>query len=150
MARTLRARSASDLANVPSLLERFWNEPLTPRALWGEMRVSDIKADMFEEEGSIVVKAAVPGLAREDLHAEVLGDELRIWGERREEREHEDEDVYLRENRYGRVERRMLLPRDVDAERAQARFENGVLTLQLPIVDAPTQREIAIEAPEAE
>ena len=148
MARNLLRRRMLPSDDVPSMLERFWNEPLTPRTLWGEMAVDDIKIDMVEEDGDLVVKASVPGLAREDLHADVQGDELRIWGERKEERAHDDEDVYIREHRYGRVERRMLLPRDVDASQAKARYEGGVLTLRMPIVDQPEHREIAIEAVE--
>ena len=145
MARSLIPRRRSDRSDVATLLDRFWNEPLTPRTLWGDLTATDIRVDMYEEDDTVVVEAEVPGLAREDLHLEIHGDELRIWGERKDKREHEDERVFLRESRYGRIERRMLLPHDVDADAATAKVENGVLTLRLPVADAPTHHEIPIE-----
>lgn len=74
---------------------------------------------MFEEDDAIVVRASVPGLKRED--------------------------VYLREHRYGRIERRMVLPRDVDAGAATATFEDGVLTLELPTRGDGDHRQIDIQ-----
>lgn len=145
MARTLRPRTSADLATFPSVLERLLGEPLAPRTLWPDEERQDIVVDMFEEDDAIVVRASVPGLKREDLHAEVRGDELRIWGERKEETERKDEDVYLREHRYGRIERRMMLPRDVDADAASATFEDGVLTLKLPTRGDGDHREIEIQ-----
>ena len=62
---------------------------------------------------------------------------------------YEEEDFYLRENRYGRVERRLLLPHDVDADGAVAEFEDGVLMLTLPILDGDARHEIAIQGKES-
>jgi len=146
MARTIRPRTpAQDLTTFPSVFERLLGEPLASRSVWPSEERQDILVDMYEEDDAIVVRASVPGLKREDLHAEVHGDELRIWGERKEETERKDEDVYLREHRYGRIERRMMLPRDVDADAASAAFRDGVLTLKLPTRGDGDHREIEIE-----
>ena len=75
MARSLIPRRRSDRSDVATLLDRFWNEPLTPRTLWGDLTATDIRVDMYEEDDTIVVEAEVPGLAREDLHLEIHGDE---------------------------------------------------------------------------
>lgn len=144
MKRAIRRRRMGDLPALPDPFDRLFDESLLPRSLWGEETLRGIPLDMYEEGGAIVVRAAVPGLKRDDLHVEVLGDELRIWGERKDETEREEEDYYLRENRYGRVERRMLLPHDVDADAAAAEFEDGVLTLTLPILEGDARHEIEI------
>jgi HSP20 family protein len=143
MARTILPRRPRDL---PALLDRFFEEPLVPRMDWPEHVLEGIPLDVVEEDDTLVVRAAVPGLKREDLHVDVRGDELRIWGERKEETEHEEEDTYLREHRYGRIERRLLLPSDVDTDAAKAAFEDGILTLRLPKVEDGAHREIEIEA----
>lgn len=145
MARTLSRRRNDDLVALPSLFDRLVGETMWPRPIWGEEATPRIPVDMVEENGAIVVHASVPGLAREDLHVEVLGDELRIWGERKETREHEAHDVYLREHHYGRVERRVTLPHDVDADAAEASFRHGVLTLTLPIVAGEDRHEIEVQ-----
>jgi HSP20 family protein len=143
MARTLPPRRPRDL---PALLDRFLEEPLVPRMDWPEHVLEGIPLDVVEEDDTLVVRASVPGLKREDLHVDVRGDELRIWGERKEETEHDEEDTYLREHRYGRIERRLLLPSDVDTDAAKAEFEDGILTLRLPKVEDGEHREIEIEA----
>lgn len=148
MKRAIRPRRMSDLPALPAMFDRMFDESLLPRSVWGEEILQGIPVDMYEEEGAIVVRAAVPGLKREDLHVEVSGDQLRIWGERKDETEREEEDYYLRENRYGRVERRMLLPHDVDAEAAEAAFEDGVLMLTLPILEGDARHEIEIHGKE--
>jgi len=146
MARTLVRRSRPIFEDVPSLLDRFWSEPVLtmPRSVWGTETTPDIRLDVFQEGNDLKVHAAVPGLRREDLHVEVHEDELHIWGERKEEREHEDEDVYMRENRYGRVERRVTLPHEVNADAAKAKFKDGVLELTLPIRENGERRELEI------
>ena len=147
MARTLSIWPRRTLSeDLPSVFERFWNEPMVsfPRSALAQEPL-DIRMDVYQEDDSLKVHAAVPGMKRDDLHVEVREDELRVWGERKEEREHEEEDVYMRENRYGRVERRITLPRVVDAKKATARFHDGILDLTLPIREDGERREIEIQ-----
>lgn len=61
---------------------------------------------------------------------------------------YEEDGFYLRESRYGRVERRMLLPHDVDADAAVAEFKDGVLILTLPILEADARHEIELHGRE--
>src|SRR2546427_469881 len=85
--------------------------------------------EMLERNGQLVVRAELPGLSPDDVRIEVSSDgSLVIEGERRSEVEAEEEGgVYRSERIYGRFSRVIALPDGVDVDRAQARFDNGVL-----------------------
>ena len=93
------------------------------------------------------MRAELPGLSPEDVRVEVASDgSLVIEGERRSEMEAEEEGgVYRSERIYGRFARVIDLPEDVDVDRAQARFENGVLEISLPLSEQSQRRTIQIQ-----
>jgi HSP20 family protein len=92
--------------------------------------------EVEERNGTLVVRAEVPGAKREDLEVELDGDRLCISGERRDERQEQREGYFQTERRYGRFCRRLTLPQGVDAEKARANFADGVLEITIP---APEQ-----------
>ena len=98
--------------------------------------------EMFERDGRLVVRAELAGLSPDDVRIEVTNDgSLMIQGERRSEFEAEEEGgVYRSERTYGRFSRVIDLPDDVDADAAQARFENGVLEISLPLRQQQSRR----------
>jgi HSP20 family protein len=57
---------------------------------------------------------------------------LTIKGEKKEEKEEKKKDYYLSERRYGSFERRLQIPEEVDADKIEAAFKKGVLTVTLP------------------
>ncbi len=89
--------------------------------------------DVLEREGHLVVRADLPGLSKDDLHVEVKDDALVIEGERRREQKEEGAGFYRSERSYGSFRRAIPLPEGVDPEQADARFENGVLEVSLPL-----------------
>jgi HSP20 family protein len=103
--------------------------------------------DILERDGRIVVRADLPGLSPDDVRIEVRDDTLVIEGERRQEMEVEDEGgVYRAERIYGRFARAIALPDGADPERASARFDNGVLEIEVPLrEDARRGRRIEIQ-----
>jgi HSP20 family protein len=101
--------------------------------------------EMFERDGQLVIRADLPGLSPDDVRIEVTDDSLVIEGERRSEMEAEEEGVYRSERTYGRFSRVIALPEGVDPEGAQARFENGVLEVSLPLPQQTQRRRIPIQ-----
>jgi len=102
--------------------------------------------EMFERDGQLVIRADLPGLSPDDVRIEVSDDALVIEGERRSEIEVEDEGgVYRSERTYGRFSRAIALPDEVDASQAQARFDNGVLEIVLPLPEQSQRRRIPIQ-----
>jgi HSP20 family protein len=100
--------------------------------------------DISETEDAFVVKASLPGIKPEDVQMTVQGDTLTIRAESKAEEEKKGEHWHLRERRFGSFQRSVSLATPVNSERAEARYENGVLTLTLPKSEAAKPRQIKI------
>jgi HSP20 family protein len=98
-----------------------------PSGLWAP------KIDVREKDGKLLVRADLPGLKGNEVQVNVDNDMLTISGERRDEYEGENAGVYRRERSYGCFERRIALPKSVDPNAIDARFEDGVLQITAPL-----------------
>ncbi|NWG54014.1 MAG: Hsp20/alpha crystallin family protein [Hydrogenophilaceae bacterium] len=107
-----------------------WGSELAGRFEWPNVDVS-------ETDTEFRVSADLPGLEEKDIDVEVQDGVVSLRGEKRAEIE--DKDRRYSERFFGRFERRIALPADVDEERAKAKFKNGVLTITLPKTE-PGQR----------
>ena len=104
------------------------------------------ETDVMETEREIRVVTEMPGLKRENIEVDVENNVLTIRGEKREERTEGKEGRYhLAERRYGTFARSFVLPRDVDADNIQARFEDGVLTVSIPKSERARRRRIQVD-----
>jgi len=102
--------------------------------------------DAYEEEGRLVVRTEIPGIAAEDIDVKVEEGVLLIMGEKRADREVKEEDRYMRECRYGSFRRELMLPEGVDPDGIIARYENGILTVQVPLpVEKTEPKPVKIE-----
>ena len=88
--------------------------------------------DVIENKDQIIVKATVPGVKPEEIDVSVVGDTLTIKGETKAEQKFEEGNYLRKERHFGSFQRTVTLPTTVMADKAQAEFENGVLTLTLP------------------
>lgn len=102
--------------------------------------------DILERDGRLVVRADLPGLSADDVRIEVRDNALVLEGERRHEVEVEGEGgVYRAERFYGRFSRVIPLPEGADLDKASARFENGVLEIEIPLREDSQRRRIQIQ-----
>jgi HSP20 family protein len=83
----------------------------------------------------------IPGVDAKSIDIEVVGQMLRVRGERSREKSVEP---YVSEISYGRFEREFALPADIDADHVEATYRNGVLELALPVSERAKPRRIAI------
>jgi HSP20 family protein len=90
------------------------------------------RMDVFEKESTIVLKAELPGLKKEDVQVEMMGEDLIISGEAKAETEVEQEDYYRTERTFGSFYRRVPLPAGTKADQIQATLTDGVLEVQIP------------------
>ncbi len=120
------------------LSDRFWSNPF---ALFGEMdrffgdfapRAFQPSIDIVDEGKHVKVSAELPGLDRDDIDLSVQDGVLLLRGEKRTEDESKEEGCYRLERYFGRFERAIPLPQDVDTARAEAHFDKGVLTVRFP------------------
>ena len=92
-----------------------------------------IKIDVEEADDRYTVKADMPGVAKEDIRVDVDGNMVSIAAEVRREKKEEKEGKVLRSERYfGTMTRAFTLPMDVDVDKAEAKYAEGVLMLTLP------------------
>lgn len=92
--------------------------------------------DVLESETAYEIKADLPGMDEKDIEVKLANGGLTIKGEKEEEKEEKQKDYYLHERHFGAFERSFRMPDGVDAEKIQASFKNGVLTVMLPKTEA--------------
>ena len=102
--------------------------------------------DMFERDNNIVVKAEMPGIAPEDIEVTVSDGELRISGQRKEEKEVKEEDFFRTERSYGKIFRSLALPEACDTESVQASIKDGVLEVVIPRKPQAAAKKIEVKA----
>ena len=84
--------------------------------------------DMYHTANDVVVKAALPGVKPEEVDITITGDTLTIKGETKAEEEVKREDYLHQEHRYGAFSRLVTIPSGLDTDKAEANFDNGILT----------------------
>lgn len=88
--------------------------------------------DMVEKNGGYEITAELPGIDEKNVEVKLSNGNLTIRGEKKEEVEKEEKDYHLSERRFGSFQRLFRVPEGVDAEKIEASFRNGVLTVMLP------------------
>lgn len=107
---------------------------------------SQMKVDVKETDSGYTVQAEVPGVPKEDIHVSVEGNVVSLRAEVRQlDQQVEGEKVLRSERYFGQVARSFQLPADIDAARAKAKYDNGVLTLTLPKKQGGNAQRVAIE-----
>lgn len=100
--------------------------------------------DISETTDAFVVRASLPGVAPEEVQVTIHGDTLSIQAETKEDRREEGEAWHLRERRHGTFRRTVTLSVPVDADRAEAEHDHGVLRLTLPKAESARPRQIKV------
>ncbi len=100
--------------------------------------------NLWAGESGIVVTARVPGVSPENIDITVHQNTLTLRGRRAPDAEGEDVAYHRQERSYGSFARTVSLPFRVDPDRVAARFENGVLTIELPRPEADKPKRIQV------
>ena len=132
------------------LMDRFWDDPF-----WGFhgytsqlRRDNPMPIDVTADEKQVVIQASLPGVKPEDVNVTIEDNRLTIEGQVNPVEETEKERYVIRERHSGSFYRSLALPKDLQDDSVEARFENGVLTLTLPRVPEvkPQAKTIEIKA----
>jgi HSP20 family protein len=125
-------RSMRDV--MSSMMEDFFSEWPLMRIRPFEWRMQEFSPsiDIIDEEKDIRVQAEVPGMNPEDLDITVTRDSVIVKGEKKSEREEERQGLRYSERTFGSFERVIRLPADVQTDKIDARFKNGVLDIVMP------------------
>ena len=125
---------------------RFFNTPFTvcrPFTVSGDY-VWKPSADITETDDNYEVRAELPGVSKDDVQISVKDNLLCIKGEKRQEAMDDSKNYKRIERRYGTFERNFTLPPKVDADKINAEFNDGVLTLSIPKPEEVKPKEIPI------
>lgn len=122
-----------------------WGLPDWPdAAAFGEGRIP--KMDVVDQDATLLVRAELPGVNKEDIEVSLSDNLLTISTQSRQETRKEEKGKYQRrEIHQGSFSRSITLPVNVDAAKATAKFRDGVLELSFPKVEAAKRRSIKIE-----
>jgi len=105
-------------------VEPFWR---------GELKFTGAPAvDIAEKDNAFEITADLPGMDEKNVEVQVANGNLTIKGEKKEEKEEKKKDFYLHERHFGSFERSFSIPDGVDADKIEANFKKGVLTVTLP------------------
>lgn len=111
------------------LFDDLFDQDTQSSALTGRMGFPAL--DVSQDENRIRICAELPGVREEDVDLSIEDGVLTLCGEKKSERE--DEERGYSERSYGRFERRISLPSNVDEDACEAHFDNGVLTVTIPV-----------------
>jgi HSP20 family protein len=100
--------------------------------------------DIFQQDGSIVLKAEVPGMDPKDVEIRVENNVLTLRGERKLDNEVKKENYHRVERSYGTFTRSFTLPNLVDTEKIKADYRDGVLRVTLPTKEEAKPKQISI------
>ena len=101
--------------------------------------------DVIEKDKELIVKADIPGVEKKDITLNIKGDMLEITAERKEEKEEKEEGYIRKERGYSSYYRSLHLPTDIDSEKTEATFKDGVLKLTIPKVEVEDVKRIEVK-----
>jgi HSP20 family protein len=144
MSNLTRWEPVREMMTLREAMDRLFDDAFTrPLSMSGVSATPAI--DMYQTDDEVVVKATLPGLTADDIDITVTGETLTLRGEYKQETEEKQATYHIREQRSGSFERSLMLPTDVKADKASANFENGILTIAMPIAEEVKPRSITIK-----
>lgn len=139
--------------SMERLMEEAWHRPMFGFGLpmmrtlfpeWTGVETRMPVTDIFEENGTLVVKAELPGVPKDDVNVSLEGNRLVIRAENRVEDRSEEKEYVRIERRHGRFERVLTLPEGLDLDNVAATMKDGVLEVRIPKSSTEGARTITI------
>ena len=125
------------------LFDNFFGRPATVN---GMERIWAPAVDMVDRKNEVVVRVDVPGLSERDINVSIDNGVLTISGERKEDRETQDDDYYCSERWAGSFSRALMLPQGVDADGIKATLKHGILEVHIPKTKEAAGKRIEVKA----
>lgn len=135
-----------ELMSLRSAMDRLFEDSFVrrPFGAFSAFDAQPLPLDVTRTADELVVEAALPGIKPDDVEITIEDGTLSIRGEFREEQKSGEGESLVQEIRRGTVARSVTLPTGLEADKASATFENGVLTLRIPKAEATKPKQIRI------
>jgi len=111
---------------------------------WLPESEGQLTIDVYQTPSHIIIKSTIAGVKSEDLDITITNDMVTIRGKRQKDEEIRTEDYYYQECYWGAFSRSVILPVDVEADKAEAGLKNGILTIKLPKVEKVKTKKIRV------
>ncbi len=140
--------ATTDLSTLKSEMDKLFEDFFGDKGLLARGNGSGWvpAVNISETKDAILVRAEVPGVDPKDIDVSLQGDMLVIKGERKEEAEEKDENFHRIEIRRGAFARSIRIPVPVDADKIEAKYEQGVLKIKLPKKEEIKPKQIEVKA----
>lgn len=102
------------------------------------------KVDILDRDDSLVIRAEMPGIKKDDIDITIAGDRLTFEAKREFKEEEKKDEFYRHEMAYGRLFRSVHLPVEVMTDDAKAELKDGILEIYLPKVEATTPYRVKV------
>jgi HSP20 family protein len=146
MSNLIRWEPMREMMTLREAMDRLFDDAFTRPINNGNNNWGAPAIDLYQTDDNVVVKAALPGLKAEDVQISITGDVLTLKGEFKQNNEVKEATYHIKEQHYGSFERSVMLPTDVQSDKAKADFENGILTVTLPKAEQVKPRTITVKA----
>jgi len=132
---------------VPDIFDRMFDEMNRSLGVLNPTveRIWRPNVDVSEDQDNYYVHVEVPGMKKEDLHIDVENHVLVIKGEKKFEKKDEDMSYHRMERQYGTFERRFNLTDEIQIDKIEATYADGILTITLPKAEKVKPRDIEIK-----
>jgi HSP20 family protein len=136
-----------EMTSLRDAMDRLFEDSFVrlPR-LWPRDGAWELPIDMHQTANDVIVKVSLPGFKPEEVDISVTGDTLTMKGTHTEEQEVKEENYLYKERRHGTFSRSVLIPVQVKSDKAEAVFEDGILTLTLPKAEEVKPKQIKVKA----
>lgn len=145
MSSLIHQKPYRELGTMLDTLDHFYNESLA-RPMLEHFYVDAPAMDVYQTKDNVVVKITLPGVKPDDAHISVSNGVLTIRGDTSTEKELEEATYHVHERRDYSFNRSVVLPSEVDSDKADAEFEDGVLTITLPKTEEVKSKTIEVKS----
>jgi len=126
-------------------MDRLWEEFFGERRFFAPFeRRWRPSLSVAETRDKLIVTAEIPGMDAKDIDISVSNDVLTIKGEKKQEKEEKEENYHLLERSYGAFSRSVKLPAEIDVEKIDATYKQGILKITLPKKEEAKPQEIKV------
>ncbi len=145
------SRTLSSFEEIERRFEDFFRRPfsLFGPSWWPRLRMPEFEeitpaVDIYEEDNNVVVKAELPGIKKENIDVSLTDNTVKISGEKKKEEKIEKKDYCSLERSYGSFTRSFSLPTDVQTDKAEAKFKEGILEIKIPKTEEAIKKTVKV------
>lgn len=148
MPKAKKPKAKKDMKKEIEKIESQEIKPVEEEKDWleeAEGEEGQLTIDVFQTPSEVVIKSTVAGVDPDNIDISITNDMVTIRGKRIKDEKVEAENYYYQELYWGTFSRSIILPVEVDADRAKAGIKNGILTIKLPKIEKVRTKKIKVK-----